>query len=348
MPWLILSLLSDLLFLVPIHAWQVFLSGDWGEPLVFLGFLGTLPFWYPGLLVRMTGCRPLPPGELRGRIEAFCRKQNVVFKEICSWPLFAGRVLSAGVVGVTAGSSYLILTPALLEVARPEELEAVLAHEIGHVKKHHLLLYLMLFMAFGILLQFALEPVLHLIMGSQLFLTLLFGLGGEPLVVAPLIAGVPLLLALLLYFRFVFGFFMRNFERQADLYAYQVMGGAGPLSEILEKIARLGGNIRDRPNWHHFGIGQRVDYLRDCQAGKQNPVRHGIKVTGDDHRFIGDAGELHPVVAGRIGLHGQAELRDLAFEPLARLAPHRPGATAGRCRSARRRHAGVEPQRHDV
>lgn len=278
MPWLMLSLLYGFLFLLPITAWQIFLAGDWGEPVIFFGYLVTLPFWLPGILVRMMGCHPLPPGEERGRIETFCKQQRVVFGEIYSWPLFGGRVLSAGVLGFVGRFRYLLLTPALLEVAEDEELEAVLAHEIGHVKKHHLMLYLLLFMAFGVLLQFALEPVLQAFTGSQLLLTLLFNYEGDPSALAPFVVEIPLLVALLLYVRFIFGFFMRNFERQADLHSYRVMGGAEPLVAILEKIAWLGGNIRDRPNWHHFGIGRRVDYLRDCQAGKRKPFWHEFKV----------------------------------------------------------------------
>jgi len=278
MPWLLLSLLFGFLFLVPIPAWQMFLAGDWGEPAVFFGYLVTLPFWLPRLLVGMMGCRPLPPGEERRRIEVFCLQQRVAFGEICSWPLFGGRVLSAGVVGFAGRFRYLLLTPALLEVAKAEELEAVLAHEIGHVKKHHLSIYLLLFMAFGILLQFALEPVLQAFLGSRFLLTLLFDFEGDPSALAPFFVGIPLLITLLLYVRLIFGFFMTNFERQADLYSYRVMGGAGPLVSILEKIAWLGGNIRNRHNWHHFGIGQRVDYLKDCEEGKKNPFWHEFKV----------------------------------------------------------------------
>ncbi len=278
MPWLMLSLLYGFLVLVPIPAWQMFLSGDWGELVIFVGYLMTLPYWFPGFLAKMMGCQPLPPGEERRRIETFCLRQRIVFGEIYSWPLFGGRVLSAGVLGFAGRFRYLLLTPALLEVAKTEELEAVIAHEIGHVKKHHLLLYLLLFMAFGMFLQFGLEPMLQAFMGAEFFLVLLFDFEGAPAALAPFIAGIPLLVTLLLYVRFIFGFFMRNFERQADLYSYRVMGGAGPLASILEKIAWLGGNIRERPNWHHFGIGQRVDYLKDCEVGKRKPFWHEFKV----------------------------------------------------------------------
>jgi len=66
---------------------------------------------------------------------------------------------------------------------------------------------------------------------------------------------------MVVYFRYVMGFFMRHFERQADLYSALTMGGPRETISSLEKIAIMSGKIRDLPSWHHFSIGQRVDYL---------------------------------------------------------------------------------------
>jgi len=279
-PWLLLTLLYDLLSLLPGASLQNFLNGGWGELTVLLVFFLTLMFWFPGLMVRMMGCRPLPVGESREVIEAFCQRQGVSFGEICSWPLFEGRVLSAGVVGLVGKFRYLLITPALLAAASPSELEAVLAHEIGHVKKHHFILYLLLLMGLGVFIQLGVQPLLYGILSSPFLRGIFLEIVGDPRSLLSLLAGIPLVIVTLLYVRFVFGYFMRNFERQADLYAFRATGGAGPLSAILEKIAWLGGNIRERPCWHHFGIGQRVDYLRECEEGKRKPVWQEVKVYG--------------------------------------------------------------------
>ena len=37
-------------------------------------------------------------------------------------------------------------------------------------------------------------------------------------------ATAPVLLLMLVYFRFVFGYFIRNFERQADAYVFRAVG----------------------------------------------------------------------------------------------------------------------------
>jgi tetratricopeptide (TPR) repeat protein len=72
---------------------------------------------------------------------------------------------------------------------------------------------------------------------------------------------LPILVSMVVYFRYVMGFFMRHFERQADLYSALTMGSPLQTISSLEKIAILSGKIRDLPSWHHFSIGRRVDYL---------------------------------------------------------------------------------------
>jgi tetratricopeptide (TPR) repeat protein len=76
-----------------------------------------------------------------------------------------------------------------------------------------------------------------------------------------LVMTLPLALGLILYFRYLFGFFMRNFERQADLYALRALGSPAPLIRSLEKIAYASGQSRDLPSWHHFSIAERVHFL---------------------------------------------------------------------------------------
>jgi len=93
-----------------------------------------------------------------------------------------------------------------------------------------------------------------------------------------MLSTLPLLLLLVFYFRFLFGFFIRNFERQADLYVFTVMGRGYPLISALEKVAFHSGNVRDVPSWHHFSIKQRVDFLA---ASARNPSllrQHRLKL----------------------------------------------------------------------
>jgi Zn-dependent protease with chaperone function len=278
LPWLVVGFLHDLLLLIPNAKVQDFMASPWGEPLFLLVMIVAAVIWFPAVLVRLLGCTPMPDGELRSHVEQTCRQQGIRFGEICLWPIVEGKVLTAGVVGLVGRYRYLLITPALLTALAEEELEAVVAHEIGHVKKHHLLLYLLLFLGFGVLLQLCIQPLISLLLGTRLFYEFLFGYEGDPGLVLILLTGGALVTMTLIYFRYVFGFFMRNFERQADLYSLKVMGGAAPLVSVFKKIALLSGTGRDMPCWHHFSLGQRIDYLLSCQRDGSRPKAHHYKV----------------------------------------------------------------------
>lgn len=278
LPWLLLSLSFDLLRLIPYSGLQKLLDSPWGEPLLLVLFFLVLMLLFPPVIVRLWNCTPLPQGPARQRIEAFCQSQQLRFADILLWPLFEGRMLTAGVMGLSRRFRYLLVTPALLESMTPEEVEAVMAHEIGHVKHRHLQLYLFLFLGFGLLAQLAGLPLLLLLVDSDLFQHLLT-VTNKPADAILSFAGTLILLAvMLIYFRYVFGFFMRNFERQADIHALTAMGTASPLIRVFEKIALLSGRIRDLPSWHHFGIGERINFLERCAENPGAMASHQRKV----------------------------------------------------------------------
>jgi hypothetical protein len=241
--------------------------------LIFFIFLATT---FPVLVKRLWNCTPFPAGPVKDHIENFCRQQGFV-AEILLWPLFEGRVLTAGVMGIWKRFRYLLITPALINSLNPGELEAVLAHEIGHVKKHHLQLYLVLFLGFGLLLSLIANPLLYLLLNTTFFYKLIsfttddFGAG------MAFWGTFPLFVIMLVYFRYIFGFFMRNFERQADLHVFKVLGDSALLVSSFEKIGMLTGK-RDTPSWHHFGIGQRIDFMEKCRRKPGLIKRHNRKV----------------------------------------------------------------------
>jgi Zn-dependent protease with chaperone function len=254
------------------------LATPWGEGAIFFAFFLVLVIVFPAVMVRLWGCTPLPAGPARQSIEALCAAKRLGYREIMSWPLFGGRMLTAAVLGVAARFRYLLVTPSLLEAMTAQELEAVMAHEIGHVKRFHLQLYLFLFLGFGIMAQLSAYPLTMVLLNSNLFYQALLFLNTGPAKFIPLFSVVPLIILMLLYFRFFFGFFMRNFERQADVYSCRAMRDISPMVRVLEKIAWLSGNSRDLPSWHHFSIGQRIDFLKKCRLRPGVARRHDLKV----------------------------------------------------------------------
>lgn len=278
LPWLLLSLLSDLLQLSNIRTIKNILASPWGEPTTLLLFFVLLATGFPLLVTKLWDCKSLPQGPTRSHIEKICRDQKLKYADIMTWPLFEGRVLTAGVMGLTKHFRYLLITPALLEAMTPEEIESVIAHEIGHVKRYHLQLYLVLFLGFGLLAQLSIYPIIYLLLNSNLFYQITLLANKDPGAALTMMSTVPMLLLMILYFRFIFGFFMRNFERQADLHAFTVMNSSAPIIRVFEKIAWLSGKIRDLPSWHHFGIGQRIDFLQKCELDRSYVSKHHRKV----------------------------------------------------------------------
>lgn len=277
LPWIMLSLCYDMLALLPLHGVQVVLASRWGD-LVFFGmFLIFVVLFFPPLVRRLWGCRPLPDGELKRTLQEFCRKQNFKAK-LFLWPLFEGKVLTAGVMGIMPGLRYVLLTPAIIQTMTIEELESVMAHEIGHVKRHHLLLYVILICGFSLFAGLLAEPFIFFVLSRESFVQLITGNGVDPETVMTAIGGIPLLLFMVLYFRFVFGYFIRNFERQADLHVLKVVGHGRALVSAFEKISFMSGNIRDQKNWHHFGIGERIECLAMAEREPRTINRHDRKV----------------------------------------------------------------------
>lgn len=277
LPWLVLSLLYDVVGLLPFPGLQAAFASEWGDLLFFGMFLVFVVLFFPPLVRRLWGCKSFPEGFLKDHLVSFCSKHNFSAK-LYLWPLFEGRVLTAGVMGILPGLRYILLTPALIETMSRPELDAVMAHEIGHVKKRHLILYIFLIGCFSLLAGVLAEPFLYffLSLGFVSKLVLLSGISVESVVTV--VGAVPFMLFLLIYFRYIFSYFIRNFERQADLYSLQAIGSGRAMISAFEKISILSGNIRDQKNWHHFGIGERIDCLERAELDHSVIERQNKKV----------------------------------------------------------------------
>ena len=280
LPWLIINFIADFLKILPFPLSRMLAASEWGETILFLLFFVLLAIIFPALIKYLWNCRPMPAGPARTHMEEFCRQQDFSCTDIMLWPLYEGRMLTAGVMGISKRYRYILITPALLEALSPYEIEAVLAHEIGHVKKYHLQLYLLLFLGFGLVASMIVNPMIYFLLNSNIFYQIISFASIDPEAALTFWGTAPMFIIMLVYFRYVFGFFMRNFERQADLAVFRALGESAPLINSLEKIGWMSGNIRDKPSWHHFGIGERVDFLEKCSRDRSLIARHNRKVYG--------------------------------------------------------------------
>lgn len=277
LPWLLLSLFSDLFAQLPFPELQKILTSQWDDIASFFFSLLLISVLLPPLVQSVWGCTSLPEGFLKTELLQFCSSQHFSAK-LLVWPLFEGRMLTAAVMGIVPSLRYVLLTPAIMETMTVEELKAVLAHEIGHVKHFHLLLYFLLLGGFSLLAGIIGQPVIYMLLSSKMLSDVIIATDFSPESILAAVGSIPLLCVMLLFFRYVFGFFMRNFERQADFHVLKIFGNSAAIVATFEKISSLSGQAKDLPNWHHFGIGERIRALESAEAHPEEINQHHNKV----------------------------------------------------------------------
>jgi Zn-dependent protease with chaperone function len=260
-PWAVLSLIYDLLSMSPWGQPAGFFDTMAGQTVFFAVFLTLLMIILPVFIQSWWGCKPLEDIPKARELKAFLHEKGFKYRRLLRWPLFEGRMMTAGIMGILPGLRYIMVTDSLFEILTVDELKAVLAHEMGHAKYKHLVFYVLFIIGF-LVLAFGLFDFYFYFLAAQPFFGRFLSSGGSDGNTLFYVAlSLPMLVTLIIYFRYVMGFFMRHFERQADLYSAEVMGTPGYTISSLERIALLSGKSRNIPSWHHFSIRQRVDCL---------------------------------------------------------------------------------------
>jgi Zn-dependent protease with chaperone function len=217
----------------------------------------------PLLAVRLMPTRPLEE-PLRRRLDALLARGRVRVREIRVLDTRSQKVANALVMGPLPGLRYVLVTDYLLERLEQEELEeleAIVAHEMGHAKQHHLLIKLGAVLSLAVILGAALAFGSHLLQGVS---------PGVVLLAIPVL----MLLGLVL----IQGGLGLVLERKADEYAARQVG-VDPTIRALEKMAEA--NLLKRrtgPLWnlltHHPGVAQRVERLQVEQ--RRMPLSHTV------------------------------------------------------------------------
>lgn len=244
--------------------------------IVSLFMMALLMVFFPPLLVLIWNCRPFEDPALTQRLSALCQRASFTHAGFKIWTVL-DHALTAAILGIVGRFRYVIFTRKLLQKLSPEAIEAILAHEIGHSYHRHLFIYPLILsgiIVVGSLFSlfffdaFSQHIILHdLIADSTLWTTL-----------APLILLIPFVLIAGLYFRYVFGFFSRLFERQADLHVFRLHVAPEALIEALDEVGIASGYSHNNPNWHHYSISERIDFLNAAKRDPKIIERHHKKV----------------------------------------------------------------------
>lgn len=184
-----------------------------------------LVFVFTSVMIRyLWDTVPLPDGELRTSLVGMCKQYRVGVRELLLWRTFGGMVNGA-VMGLFSWVRYILLTDALLESLSPKQVQAVMAHELAHVRKHHM--FWMVIIAAGSL------ELLRLIWTTLFHESFelmsngaIAGVLPDPIIEVmqnPNMAMISGVIVSMACWFFVFGWVSRRFERQADTFAVQHM-----------------------------------------------------------------------------------------------------------------------------
>jgi len=241
---------------------------------------------------------PLPAGPLRDRLERMCKRVGLRYREILLWHTHR-MTINAAVMGFFAPMRYVLISDALLETMDEEEIEAVFAHEAGHVKHWHL----QYFALFVLVTMYVTGGVLELLVRTGWVQD-----SGLLQIIS---------LALLLASWLVgFGWVSRNFERQADVFGVRCVTA----------------DINACAPWCSVHGSQSANVFTAPSLGSASLQTAGVAAFVTPARAPA-TGNLPRLCVGAAGLFGRTLLRIADLNGIPRDAPSwRHGTIESRCR----------------
>lgn len=278
-PFIILITVTDFTEMLSLKGWFSRLSSP-NDSVIYAVAIGTavaaLFLIHPHLAVRLWRSPDLRDQGLLEKLQSLCKKAGFTYSGIKEWPI-KNRSLTAAIIGIAGFSRYVLFSPKLLDVSSPDAICAILAHEIGHWRHRHLLIYPFILFEITAISLLAVSLIINLL---EYTYGMVSTASGSVLETTIFQAASFVLLALImgLFFRLIFGYFSRLFERQADIYPLALGLPVEHMVEALDTLAVAAGNIHNHPSWHHFSIRQRIDFLNQVKDNPQLIEAHHRKV----------------------------------------------------------------------
>jgi STE24 endopeptidase len=218
--------------LLALVKWAGPLWWAWGFAVVF-GFQLLMLILYPKLILPLFNkLTPLPEGDLRSRLMALADRTGFRAQTI---EVIDGSKRSGHSNAYFTGFGRfrrIVLFDTLIEQLAPAELEAVLAHEIGHYRRGHIpkmiiMSAVLLLAGFRVLAWLAASPWFNASFGFP---------SGE---IAPTFLLFGLLSGIVTFwFSPLMNLLSRKYEYEADAFAREAVAGPGPMVGALRKLAQ--------------------------------------------------------------------------------------------------------------
>lgn len=235
--------------------------------LVWTGFSLLIAWAYPRFIAPLFNrFTPLPNGPLHDRVDALLKRTGFRSKGI--YVMDGSKRSGHGNAYFTGlgRNKRIVFFDTLIDTLTPDEIEAVLAHELGHFRHHHVQKSMWLMSG----LSLAGLALLAWLMNQNWFYTSL-GVSTHATYMA-LILFLLTLPSFTFPFTPLFAWRSRKQEFEADAFAYQQAGGATPLVHALVKLYRENANTLTPDPLHsayydtHPPAAIRVAHLRQLDS----------------------------------------------------------------------------------
>jgi STE24 endopeptidase len=217
--------------------------------------------------------KPLENDGLRERLTRLSERAGTRVRGVYEWKLSEkSKKANAALTGL-GSTRRIILSDTLLEHYSDDEIEAILAHELGHHVHQHILKTIFLQVGITFFGFWLVNQVLHFVVARDWFPVLdprLYDFANLPLIVLVVtILGFLLMPAL--------NAVSRRHEREADQYAWESISAIEPFVSSMQKLADQ--NLAEREpskfvEWlfhSHPSIGKRIA-AAESWASKHQPV----------------------------------------------------------------------------
>lgn len=229
---------------------------------IFLCFQLLMTVLYPTIIAPLFNkFTPLEDSELKDNIKRLAEEEGLNVGGIYQMDATRRTRHTNAYFSGLGRAKRIVLFDSLIQSHSQDEILAILAHEVGHLKKNHIKKQLIIIAFVSLLLFFMASKLLtwNVIYES-------FGFSNMPCYVGLFLVGI--LWEPVNFFISPIGMAIsRRFEREADFYSLGIVKTAKPLTTALKKMAKENlSNLRPHPiyvcfNYSHPPLLQRIEYL---------------------------------------------------------------------------------------
>lgn len=211
---------------------------------------------------------PLENEDLRRRLVVLSERAGTRVRGVYRWKLSEkSKKANAALTGLGA-TRRIILADTLLDNYTPEEIEAVLAHELGHHVHRHILKSIFVQAAITLFGFWAANWTLHYAVDQHMFEELSDFADLPLLALVSVVLSFVLMPALNAYSRFN--------ERQADRYAFESIASVEPFVSSMNKLAEQNLAERTPSKWVEWFFHSHPAISRRLAAAREWGLKHNL------------------------------------------------------------------------